>query len=79
MENLNKDNPNAISDDELDDVNGGRCFIVSNGMKRENTAVFSTTLEDRTTKKKKRRPGVLRMQTLETRPEDAQGTPIEWL
>lgn len=70
---------NEISDEELNDVNGGRCFIVSNGMKRENTAVFSTTLEERGTKKKKRRPGEIRMQTLETRPEDTQGTPIEWL
>ncbi|MDO4983601.1 MAG: hypothetical protein Q4E35_08625 [Eubacteriales bacterium] len=78
MENLDKDNPNAISDDELDDVNGGRCFIVSNGMKRENTAVFSSTLEDRVIGKKKRRGGI-RLETLETRPDDAQGTPIEWL
>ena len=33
-----------LTEEELAEVVGGRCFIVSNGMKRENTAVFSSTL-----------------------------------
>ena len=36
--------PRELTDEELEQVNGGRCFIVTNGMKRENTEAFSTTL-----------------------------------
>ena len=36
--------PRELTDEELEQVNGGRSFIVSNGKKRENTEVFSTTL-----------------------------------
>ena len=36
--------PRELTDEELEQVNGGKSFIVSNGMKRENTEVFSTTL-----------------------------------
>ena len=31
--------PRELTDEELEQVNGGRCFIVSDGMKRENTMV----------------------------------------
>ena len=79
MENLNKENPNALSDDELEEVTGGLIVdtLVSR-VDRRSAAMFPSTLEDRVHGKKKQRKGV-RAQTLESRPDDAQGTPIEWL
>ena len=77
MENINEKKV-PLSDDELEDVTGG--LLVDSLVSRvdRSRTMFSSTLEDRTTGKKRKRKGV-RLQTLENRPDDAQGTPIEWL
>ena len=78
MENINEKKV-PLSDDELEDVTGGLIVdtLVSR-VDRRSAAMFSSTLEDRTTGKKRKRKGV-RLQTLENRPDDAQSTPVEWL
>ena len=59
MENLDKENLNALSDEELEDVNGGGFFMTLEGRAvRGRTAMFGSTLEDRNLGGKKLRKGV---------------------
>ena len=79
MENLDKENLNALSDEELEDVTGGVFLRTLEGrVDRRSVAVFPTTLEDKTPNGKKQRRGV-RVQTLENRPEDKSTAHTEWL
>ena len=75
MENLDKENLNALSDDELEDVTGGGFFMTLEGKAvRGRTAMFASTLEDRSNGGKKLRKGV---QTLEE--TDKKGHNLEFL
>ena len=79
MENLDKENLNALSDEELEDVNGGVFFMtLEDRAIRGKTAMFVSTLEDRNNGGKKQRRGV-RVQTLENRPEDRSPDTTKWL
>ena len=79
MENLDKENKNVLSDEELEDVNGGGFFMTLEGKAvRGRTAMFGSTLEDRSNGGKKQRRDV-RVQTLENRPEDRSPDTTEWL
>ena len=75
MENFDKENLNALSDEELEDVTGGGFFMTLEGKAvRGRTAMFGSTLEDRSNGGKKLRKGV---QTLEE--TDKKGHNLEFL
>ena len=76
---MNENESKALSDGELEDVNGGVFLRTLEGRAdRRSVAVFPTTLEDKTPNGKKQRRGV-RVQTLENRPEDRLPDTTKWL
>ena len=59
MEHLDKENMTPLTDDELEDVNGGGFFMTLEGKAvRGRTAMFGSTLEDRNLGGKKLCKGV---------------------
>lgn len=63
MENLDKEYMTPLTDEELEDVNGGGFFMTLEGKAvRGRTAMFGSTLEDRNLGGKKLRKG---LETLE--------------
>ena len=76
---MNENESKALSDGELDEVNGGVFLRTLEGrVDRRSVAVFPTTLEDKFPGGKKQRRGV-RVQTLENRPEDRLPDTTKWL